>query len=225
MTTSMLAFGFLLGLRHALEADHVAAVAALSTRSSSKLAMLRLAATWGAGHMLTLLVLGSAAVLASVRLPAGTEAFAERAVGVVLVLLGLDVLRRVALRRVHLHVHEHDGNVPHLHLHVHEHQQLHAHDHLHAGDNLGRALAMGTLHGLGGSGALLLLLPLSSSSPLGTLGCLALCGAGSVAGMMLFSAALFVPLREASRNARLMAGLESALGVMTVFVGGSILVG
>jgi len=225
MFASMLAFGFLLGVRHSLEADHVAAVAALSTRTTSLRGLLGLAAGWGTGHSLTILAVGTGVVALGARLPGGSEAMLERLVGAVLVVMGCDVIRRAVGRRLHAHAHEHDDRTRHVHLHLHAapaaqlaapHDLDHDHDHFPAGT--GRALAMGTLHGMAGSAALLLLLPPAGSSLAAVAG-LAVFGVGSIAGMMLFSLALSFPLRAATRFAGATAGLEGALGAATVLVG------
>lgn len=198
MFESMLFFGFLLGVRHSLEADHVAAVAALATRTSSRRGLLRLAAGWGTGHTLTILAVGALVIAVGVSLPSASEQTLDRVVGAVLLFLGADVLRRAVAPRVHLHEHERHG--------------------------VGRALAMGSLHGLAGSAALLLLVLPNAGGGLAALACLAVFGAGSIAGMLLFSLALAVPLQLAMRSASAMAGLEGVLGTATILVGLRILV-
>ncbi|MFN2376593.1 MAG: urease accessory protein [Candidatus Binatia bacterium] len=229
MIASMLIFGFLLGVRHSLEADHVAAVAALSTRASSRQGLLRLAAGWGVGHSLTILVVGSAVIALGITLPLGSEAVLDRVVGLVLMGMGIDVVRRALARHVHLHVHEHGDGERHLHLHAHDEQVAHAahhsvdHGHQHFPLGTGRALAMGTLHGVAGSAALLLLVVPQAESGLAAVACLATFGAGSIAGMMLFSLALSFPLRMATRLAGATSCLEGALGIATLMVGVRIL--
>lgn len=238
---SMIVFGFLLGVRHALEADHVAAVAALSTRTSSLRGLLGLAAGWGTGHTCSILAVGAVAVALGATLPAGSELYLERLVGVVLVAMGLDVLRRLGARRVHVHAHDHGDGRRHVHLHLHEspgseHEArapvhgspAHAHDqgaHSHGHPGLLRALAMGSLHGMAGSAALLVVAIPQGGSALGALACLAAFGVGSIAGMLLFSLALSLPLRFAARGAGMMAGLEGTLGLATLLVGLRIVVG
>jgi len=231
MFASMLFFGFLLGVRHALEADHVAAVAALATRTTSLRGLLRLAAGWGTGHTLTIVVVGSLAIALGVTIPLGSEHVLDQCIGVVLVVLGADVLRRAAARRMHLHVHRHDDGSRHLHLHFHDaevreharHQHDVDHDHDHAPAGLGRALAMGTLHGMAGSAALMLLVLPRAESAVEAVACLAVFGVGSIAGMLLFSLAIAVPLRLATRTGGAMLGLESVLGAATILVGVHIL--
>lgn len=225
MMASMLGFGFLLGVRHALEADHVAAVAALSTRVISLRGLLGLAVSWGTGHALAILTIGSIAIALGAGLPSGSEHYLERLIGVVLLVMGLDVLRRTRSRRLHAHAHEHGDGCVHVHLHVHDEPTLVHGDHGHDHPGALRALAMGGLHGLAGSAALMWVAIPSGGSALGALVCLAAFGAGAIAGMMLFSLALSLPLHLAARGATAMTGLESALGVATLLVGLRIVVG
>lgn len=222
MIASMIGVGFLLGVHHALEADHVAAVAALSTRTASLRGLLRLAAGWGAGHTLSIVAVGTSAIVLGIALPDGSEPFLDRFIGAVLVVMGLDVLRRLLARHVHVHVHEHDDGSLHRHLHFHDApaaalQARHEHHHPHAG--AGRALAMGMLHGLAGSAALLLLALPRAGSAIEAIAYLLMFGIGSIAGMLLFSLVLSVPLGLAARASGTMNGLEGLLGLATIAVG------
>lgn len=230
MLLSLLTFGFLIGIRHALEADHVAAVASLATRSSSPRQTARLAAAWGAGHATMLLLVGGMVVALGSALPAGVARAFEAAAGVLLVLLGVDVLRRVRRHHVHFHVHSHGDGVRHLHAHAHEGEAAGAHDatrhqHEHGRGLLGRALLVGSVHGMAGSAALVVLSLQSVSSTAAALGYMAVFGVGSIAGMVLFSLAITLPLRLTSRHLeRTSRGLEAALGAASVLIGAWIVV-
>lgn len=228
MLASTTLLGFLFGVRHSLEADHVAAVAALATRTSSLRDLLRLAVGWGAGHSLTILAVGSVVIALGTTLPDGSEAIFDLLIGPLLVLMGIDVIRRALDGRVHAHAHEHGDGARHLHLHLHDvpHERRHGvHHHDHALAGTGRALAMGTLHGLGGSAPLLLLvLPQAGSAP-AAIAALMVFGAGSIAGMLMFSLALSFPLRAATRFAGATARLQCALGAATVLVGVRVMTG
>ena len=225
MIGSLLALGFLLGVKHALEADHVAAVAALATRQTSLAQRAALGGAWGVGHALTLFGVGAAVLGLGLALPAGLARGFEAAVGVVLVALGLDVLRRLRRERVHFHAHRHgDGE-----LHVHAHAHLPAerashdpsrHDHEHVPSPLPRALFVGGLHGLAGSAALVLLSAEAASTTAQAFGYLTAFSVGSIAGMSALSFAISLPLRfSPQRLAPLSRGLQAALGVFSVAFG------
>ena len=216
-----------MGLRHAFEADHLAAVASLATRSRGVRGGLLQGAAWGLGHTLTLLLVGGACLLLGRALPEGWASGLEALAGLMLVALGADVLRRSRSQRVHVHVHQHGDGTQHWHAHRHEPEATHdpaRHEHVHPQRLPARALAVGLVHGLAGSAALFLLtLQAVPSVGLGLV-YIALFGVGSILGMAALSAVIMVPLRAAShRVARIQGGLEAAVGVATVAIGLKIL--
>lgn len=215
-------FGFLLGMRHALEADHVAAVASLSTRSTSLGQAVRLGAVWGLGHTLTLFVVGAIVLVADTVVPERVAKGLELAVGFMLVGLGLDVLRRLVRDRVHFHVHEHAEGVTHFHAHSHAEMSRDSHGHEHGFP--GRALAVGFMHGMAGSAALILLAMVKAPTIGAGLLYIAIFGAGSILGMALLSVVISIPLRYSSRSkSKAMSwfhqGLQGTIGVATVVIG------
>src|SRR5262245_32667450 len=105
--------GFLMGVRHAFEADHLAAVASLATRSRTLRGGVWQGALWGLGHTLTLLLVGGACLLLGRGVPERWAAGLELLVGVMLLVLGADVLRRSRRQRVHVHVHQHGDGTRH----------------------------------------------------------------------------------------------------------------
>ena len=224
MSISLLSLGFLLGMRHALEADHMAAVASLATRSTSVSDTVRQGAVWGMGHTLTLFVFGSMVLLMDSMIPQRLAQGLEFAVGVMLVLLGIDVLRRVIHERVHFHVHRHDNDSCHFHAHSHAGEEGHPaiHRHLHPTRTAFplRALFVGVMHGMAGSAALILLTLQTVDSPWTGMFYIALFGFGSIAGMAALSAVIAVPLRySASGLTRLHHGLQIVIGSVTLVVG------
>ena len=122
----------------------------------------------------------------------------EMAVGVMLIVLGADVLRRLVRERIHFHFHRHEAQGAHVHAHSHRGEGRHdqsPHDHGHAKRWPLRALAVGMMHGLAGSAALVVLcLKAVPSLPLG-LGYIAVFGVGSIAGMAVLSVVIALPLR------------------------------
>jgi ABC-type nickel/cobalt efflux system permease component RcnA len=218
---SLLILGFFIGMRHALEADHVAAVSSLATRSASARECIRQGVFWGLGHTLTLFLFGSVVLLLDRVLPERLASALELAVGLMLVVLGLDVLRRLAKERVHFHLHEHDGGVRHFHGHSHSGESVHrTHRHGHRGKLPLRALVVGLVHGMAGSAALILLTLERAPSPAAGLLYILLFGAGSIAGMALLSVVIAVPLRySAAGLTRLHGLLHGTIGLATVAIG------
>jgi hypothetical protein len=104
---SVLALGLFLGIRHATDADHVVAMTTLVTRQRNTRAAMLLGALWGAGHALTLLVVGGAIILLGVAVPPRLGLALELGVGLMLIALGALNLRTTARRLRHAHVHDH----------------------------------------------------------------------------------------------------------------------
>jgi len=230
---SVLFLGLLFGMKHAMEADHVAAVASLATRSSSPAEAARFGIAWGLGHTITLFVFGSAVLLLGLTIPATMAHGLELAVGVMLVLLGADVVRRMWKQGLHIHPHKH-GSERHLHLHDHAPAKAavphapvpHAHvphAHTHKRTLPMRALCVGLVHGMAGSAALVLLTLGTIESVWLGVAYIALFGLGSIGGMMALSFAIGLPLRlTAHKLGSLYSGLTAAIGLLTIFLGASI---
>ena len=223
---SLLLLGLVLGMRHALEADHLAAVASLATRSKGTRGTMLQGAVWGLGHTLTLLAVGGACLLLRAAISERVAAALEGAVGVMLLLLGADVLRRMRQRRVHLHVHRHADGTVHLHAHRHAPEEAHDrdhHQHAHEGFPL-RALLVGMVHGLAGSAALLLLTLTTLSSAWLGVAYIAVFGIGSIAGMAVLAAVISLPLQGTARHLTgWYNGLEAVIGAGTLLVGAWVL--
>ncbi len=195
---SVLLLGFLIGLRHAVEADHVAAVTTLVTRSKSLPAAARLAAAWGLGHTLMLFAVGSVVICLDSVVPQTVAQYLELGVGIMLVWLGCDVLSRLIRERIHFHAHRHGGNVTHFHAHSHAGEGAHRrspHDHSHARMR-SRAFIVGLMHGMAGSAALILLTLGEFDSLWPALLYMALFALGTMMGMVLLSVAISLPLQK-----------------------------
>jgi len=224
MNLGLLSLGFLIGMRHALESDHIAAVASLATRSRSIDETLRQGAAWGVGHTLTLFLFGSVVLLMDSVIPADVAEILERLVGIMLIVLGIDVLRRLYRERIHFHLHRHPDGTLHLHAHSHAgdqgHPEVHRHHHPRLSRLPWRALLVGTMHGMAGSAALILLTLQTVHSPLTGMLYIALFGVGSIAGMVALSFVIAVPLRySAAGLGRLHNLLQAVIGITTLTIG------
>lgn len=220
--TSIIFLGFLIGIQHAMEADHIAAVASLATRSRSVKDSVRQGVTWGMGHALTLFLFGGLVVVMDNVVSEQVARGLELAVGFMLVVLGLDVLRRLARKRIHFHSHHHGET---LHFHAHSHQpgrdhEADPHQHVHAGRFPLRALLVGIMHGMAGSAALIILALNSVTSITQGLLYIALFGIGSILGMAVLAAVISLPLRYTSRSLTWAHnGLKALVGVVTIGLG------
>lgn len=219
--------GILMGMRHALEADHVAAVAALATGAQGARQTVRLGLAWGAGHTVTIFGVGSIVLFLGATVPQPIAALLETAVGVMLIALGADVLRRMIRDRVHFHKHRH-GAAAHFHAHSHAGEGEHEasrHEHRHQRALTLRALFIGTVHGLAGSAALVMLtLGGIGSTGLG-FSYMALFGVGSLIGMAVLSGIIAVPMRITSlRLTWAYNGLTAGVGLVSVGLGAALLI-
>lgn len=211
----MLLLGLLMGLRHSLEADHVAAVSTMVAGAGSKLRHAPvLGALWGLGHTAALFAAGLVVLLLSVNIPEQVSAGLEFGVAAMLIFLAATTLTgfragRLLRRRGHSHAHAHPEHGI-MHSHEHSHGAGHSHSH--------RPLAIGMVHGLAGSGALMLfLLSQIQSVPVG-LAYIAVFGAGSVASMAGASTLIGLPFSKA-KGRRLALALRYAAGIATLCIG------
>lgn len=195
---TLFSFGLLLGLQHALDADHIAAVSTLIMRAKSIRRSAWLGVAWGIGHTFMLLVAGSIIIFFKLTIPPAVADMLERVVGIVLIVLGIQALYQ--LRRGIVHTHEHN------------HGQLH-HTHAHS------LFFLGLLHGLAGSSAVTLLVLSSVKSAVVGIGFLLIFGIGSIIGMALTSAGIGLPLILSARCPCLGKVLHAATVIVSIVVG------
>jgi len=221
--STILFLGFLIGMRHALEADHVAAVAVLATRARSVKQALPLGLMWGVGHTLTLFAFGIVILLLGTQMPASLAAVLEGLVGVMLVLLGGDVVRRLIKEKIHFHRHRHSTGTGHFHAHSHAGEKTHdANHHIHEHPSAMplRALGVGIMHGMAGSAALVLLSLQTVNSISSGILYIVLFGLGSMIGMAVLSAVMVAPMRYAAKSMTwAYSGLTVVLGCFSIGLG------
>jgi high-affinity nickel permease len=223
-----LSLGFLLGLRHAMEADHVAAMSTFVSQERTLLRSCLRGTFWGIGHTAALLASGVVVIAFEVRIPPAFERLVDIVIALVLVALGAHVLLRARTTlSLHSHEHHHDG-VTHRHVHVHSQRDAAhhhrdapstSHGHVHLFASARRPLLLGLLHGLGGGGALVLVVLTTLPSPAAAFLYLLVFGLGSTAGMLVLSALMGLPFT-------LLAGARRAVTVLQILVGtGSVILG
>lgn len=218
----IMGLGFLLGMQHALEADHIAAVSSIAARRTNVGDIVRHGLTWGLGHTVTLFVFAGAAILFGQAIPEHLSRPLETAVGIMLVGLGSHVLWRLWRDRVHFHQHRHGDGSEHLHLHSHagdtipHRRSSHAHYH----GFRWKSLLVGLMHGLAGSAALLVLAVTQVADPVYGVLYVLLFGFGSMLGMGALSTVIAVPLVASARWLTWAnRGLQGSVGVITIAIG------
>ena len=218
----ILSLGFLLGMQHALEPDHIAAVSSIAARRTHVGDIVKHGLTWGLGHTLTLFLFAGAAILLGHAIPETVAQPIETAVGVMLVGLGAHVWWRLWRDRVHFHTHSHGDGMTHFHAHSHAGDILPhvraAHSHAHG--FRWRTLLVGLMHGMAGSAARLVLTVSQAPNPVIGLGYVALFGDGSMIGMGVLSSVIAVPLAASARWLTWAnRGLQMAVGAVTIAIG------
>jgi cytochrome c biogenesis protein CcdA len=218
----ILLISLFLGLRHASDPDHLAAVTTLiaseEERKRARKAGL-MGFFWGLGHGTTLLILGLPLVLFNRFLPEPVQQAAEVAIGAIIVFLAARLLLRWRRGFYHVHTHAHDEGPDHRHVHSHEEDDLHEHDHAVPHRTPLSAYGIGLVHGIGGSGGLTLLLLSTISNQAEAAGALLIFAAGTAVSMALLSTAFGLTIaagpmgRNFERFAPVLGILSMAFGV------------
>jgi len=236
--------GFFWGMRHATDPDHVIAVTTIVSRERTMLHAALIGALWGVGHTVTILVVGSAIILFKFTIPPRLGLSMELSVGLMLILLGVlnltGLMRRaiewITILRIGPGAHSH-SIMGRLMIHTHDQDdesELPAQE-----TNLGwasstlamrlktlgpfhiaRPLTVGIVHGLAGSAAVALLVLTTINRPSWAIGYLLVFGLGTIAGMMLITAAIALPFAYTLQHfVRLNHGLAMASGVLSLSFG------
>ncbi|OLD69730.1 MAG: hypothetical protein AUI33_08840 [Ignavibacteria bacterium 13_1_40CM_2_61_4] len=221
---SILGLGFVLGLKHALDADHLVAVSTIVSERKGFLSSSLVGALWGLGHTASLLVVGLLVILFHVQIPEKVAMGLEFAVAVMLVILGANLLWKIRKgATLHYHTHEHHHRLhihPHLHEHAvpdHSHEQA-SQDH-HTVKPSKKPFFVGMVHGMAGSAALMLVVLAAISSRLVALLYIAIFGIGSVGGMFLMSALISVPFAITAKHHGINRIVQTAAGIISVSFG------
>jgi high-affinity nickel permease len=231
-------FGFLLGMRHATDADHVIAVTTILNRSRRFRHMTLIGALWGLGHTVTVVIVGVLIIGFNVVIPPPVGLAMEFAVALMLIVLGILNLtgaqRRITERLTPpapMHGH------PHAHLHAHEdggEQHPHGHAHLHGHGNdqdlgtvgtlgwyqLLRPVVVGLVHGLAGSAAVALLVLATIEDPGAAMAYLLIFCVGVAAGMAVLTTVIGLPFWVArARSMQINRWLTIGSGILSLAFG------
>jgi high-affinity nickel permease len=197
---SILAAGLIIGLKHAVEADHLAAISTIVSERRGLLSSSIVGGLWGIGHTLSLLAAGILVILLEVKIPERLAQSLEFCVALMLVTLGINALVKIRKGgRIHLHSHTHGGR-EHVHPHFHADSAEEASGIHHGFRPSLRPLFIGLIHGLAGSAALMLLVLTTISSRALAIAYIVVFGLGSIAGMMLMSSIMGLPAALAAQR-------------------------
>ncbi|MGH7467070.1 MAG: sulfite exporter TauE/SafE family protein [Longimicrobiales bacterium] len=200
----------LLGSMHALEADHMAAVAAFAVRRPAPRAALRFGVRWALGHGASVTVVGLLLLMVGTALPEPAAAWMDRVVGLVLIALGAWTAWHAA--HLHAHSHSHHG-ASHVHLHSHAFRANHQHEHT--------ATMVGVLHGLAGAAPALAVLQIARlDSVVQGIAYLAMFAVGTALGMAVYAVITgYFMDRVATASERWARWLGKLTGLGTIAIG------
>lgn len=211
----LLGLGFLLGVRHAFDIDHVAAVSTMVKNNSSLRSSSLLGMFWGLGHTMSLLAAGTAILLLGMSIPQKIALLFELIVGSMLVLLGINAISTINKNKIHLHKHKH-GQKEHIHFHSHRLTSDHQHEYM----AFHQSLSIGLVHGLAGSAGLTLLVLAAIKSFWTGLWYILIFGVGSIIGMASISSIISLPfalIPNKLEKVRKMLGI--GIGLTTTIIG------
>ncbi len=250
MTTlwEVLVLGLVLGVRHAFDADHLVAVSTIVSEYRNPFRAIWIGVSWGLGHTTTLLLAGMGVLLLHLRIPENISLWFEFAVGVMLVILGVQTFLAFRRRKVHIHPHIHPGDESERHQHFHSHETGAEHSHhipgrwenltkfLVAGITAGehkpesarktmkpffrlKSYVVGTVHGVAGSAALMLVVLASMKSMWEGVMYILVFGLGSVVSMGIISIFTSLPFTSSTRVPRLNRILRIVAGTLSIAFG------
>ena len=243
-----LVLGLVLGVRHAFDADHLVAVSTIVSEYRNPLRAIWIGVSWGLGHTTTLLLAGIGVLLLHLRIPENLSLWFEFAVGVMLVLLGIQTFLAFRQRKVHIHSHSHPGDESGHHQHFHSHEAGTEHSHHtpgrwenltkflvagitageHKPESTGKSMrpffrlksyVVGTVHGVAGSAALMLVVLASMKSMWEGVTYILVFGLGSVVSMGIISIFTSLPFTSSSRAPRLNRTLRIVAGTLSIVFG------
>ena len=213
---SVLGLGFVLGLKHALDADHLVAVSTIVSERKGFWSSSIVGALWGLGHTASLLIVGLIMIAFHFQIPEKMAMGMEFSVALMLIILGVNVLWKIRKGATfHVHTHDHDHHL-HIHPHLHEGAPLHQHEHHKVGK---KPFFVGMVHGMAGSAALMLVVLAAISSRTLALMYIAIFGIGSVGGMFLMSALIGLPFSFTAKHDRLNRIVRTSAGIISVCFG------
>lgn len=192
-TIIMLGLGFLLGVEHAFEPDHIVAISSLISKEKNLKKTTILGAIWGVGHTTTLFLAGIIILTLKITIPETIALSLEFLVGLVIIFLGFYVIRDIIEKKKHIHKHTHNGRT---HTHIHSHKGTDQHTHYH------QSFSVGLIHGLAGSAALMLLILSTFNSLIIGIIYILLFGIGSMVGMAIVGGLISIPFIYSSKKSR-----------------------
>ena len=218
----VLTLGLVIGLKHAFEPDHIAAVSTQISKQKNNSQSLKqrikegtiksslIGAMWGAGHTTTLVLIGLLVYVLSINIPEVFFTGSEFLVGIMLIFLAFTTLSNKKLFKIkHMHPHTHEDGI--VHTHPHEHDSVHKHTH--------KSYLIGCIHWLAGSGAIIVVIAGALTSIQDVLSFILIFGIGSIIGMVLVSNLIGIPFVFSNKISSLNRTLRYVAGSVSLLIG------
>ncbi|MBA9025561.1 HoxN/HupN/NixA family nickel/cobalt transporter [Peribacillus huizhouensis] len=213
---SILALGFVLGIKHAIEPDHIIAVSTIASQSKKLLRSSLAGVFWGIGHTATLFIVGIILIFMKGEIPEEWAMSLEFLVGIMLVYLGVTTF--LSFKNIHIHEHEHNRE-EHKHVHSHEHSGQHEHKHHQKKVSYLKSSLIGLVHGLAGSGAMVLLTMSTVQDVWEGAIYILIFGIGTVVGMLFFTTIIGIPFVFSAKKLSLNKTFTQITGVVSTVFG------
>ncbi|WP_395048536.1 hypothetical protein [Flavobacterium sp.] len=221
------------GLEHAFEADHLLAVNSLVTNRNNLKESVKDGIYWGIGHTLTIFVVAVLMIGFKVAVSESVFNYLEAAVGLMLVFLGIYRLTKLFKKNTHTHTYSHrhtlsnSGSFSHLHSHTYSHAHIVTtsnHTHPNKSNSFNAAFGVGLVHGLAGSGALVVLVLSQMKTTLEGLFYILIFGIGSIMGMFMASGLFSLPYgKSILKSQKLQIGLIIVSSLLCILYGGKVI--
>lgn len=212
---AFLGLGFVLGLIHAFDADHIVAVSSLVSKHNNIKKGIFSGMIWGLGHTAILFVIGLVILLTKIAIPEKIALSLEFLVGMMIVYLGASVIYDVIKNKKHLHKHSHNGVI---HFHMHSHKKKDSHEHYH------KPFIVGLIHGMAGSAGLMLIVLSASDNILNGILYILLFGIGLMIAMGLASGLISLPfILTSKRFIKYDRKIRYATGIFSILFGLSLM--
>ncbi|HIH23048.1 TPA: hypothetical protein HA238_04935 [Candidatus Micrarchaeota archaeon] len=210
-TVSLAFAGLVLGITHALDADHVAAISTIVSERKRVWPSAMLGVIWGFGHTMTLLAAVLGMFIIGFKMPELVQNNAEVLVGIMLLVLGTLAIKKALGAKVHSHEHIHDG-VGHIHIHQHIFEKGHEHSHEK------RSLLIGIIHGFAGSAALMMIIATNANGLGDGLGYVLAFGIGTTIGMATITMLMAIPISIIAKSNRI-TNVQTICGAFSIVIG------
>lgn len=215
------------GLEHAFEADHLLAVNSLVTNRNKIKEAVKDGVYWGIGHTVTIFVVGILMIGFKVTVSQHIFSYLEASVGLMLVFLGIYRMTKIFKKNTHSHTYSHSHSNSATHSHTYSHSHLYvvsSHNHINNTKNHKAAFGVGLVHGLAGSGALVVLVLTQMKTATEGLLYILIFGIGSILGMFIASGLFSIPFSKSIlKSGKLQLSLIIISSLLCVFYGSHVI--